>query len=236
MSITRKTMSNPVLTVVVFALIALTGLFTFTSLELNLMPNIKEPFLMVTASYENAGPQSVETAVTQVLEEELSSLTNLKKMTSTSEEGYATIGLEFNFGTNLEIAASEVRDKIENVREELPKSVKTSIFKENSNDMPIMDIALHGNRSDNELKSIADTTIKRVLAQANGVSQASVYGGRTPCVRVELSQNRLASYGFSVSDIAARLAAENFDLGGGKIIENTWNYVLRTKGEYASMM
>ncbi|MCR4580137.1 MAG: efflux RND transporter permease subunit [Treponema sp.] len=235
MNITRKTLSNPVLIVIIFALIALTGLFTFTNLEVNLMPNVKEPFLMVSASYENAGPQSVESAVTTVLEEELSSLSNLKKMTSTSEEGYCTISLEYNYGTNLETAASEVRDKIENVKEMLPKNVKTSIFKENSNDMPVMDIAVHGNRSDNELKYIADKTIKRVLAQANGVSQASVYGGRTPCVCVELSQNRLAAYNLSVSDISARLAAENLDLGGGKITENTWNYVLRTKGEYASV-
>lgn len=235
MNITRKTMSNPVLIVIIFALIALTGLFTFTNLEVNLWPNIKEPYLMISATYENAGPQSVETAVTQVIEEELSSLSNLKKMTSTSSEGYSTIALEFNYGTNLETAASEVRDKIENVKEMLPKNIKTSIFKENSNDMPVMDIAVHGNRSDNELKYIADKTIKRVLAQANGVSQASVYGGRTPVVQVELSQNRLAAYNLSVSDISARLAAENLDLGGGKITENTWNYVLRTKGEYASV-
>ena len=235
MNITRKTMSNPVLIVIIFALIVLTGLFTFTNLEVNLWPNVKEPYLMISATYENAGPQSVETAVTQVLEEELSSLSNLKKMTSTSSEGFSTIALEFNYGTNLETAAGEVRDKIENVKEMLPKNVKTSIFKENSNDYPVMDIAVHGNRSDNELKYIADKTIKRVLAQANGVSQASVYGGRTPCVNVELSQNRLTAYGLSVSDLAARLAAENLDMGGGKITENTWNYVLRTKGEYASI-
>ena len=235
MNITRKTMSNPVLIVIIFALIALTGLFTFTNLEVNLWPNVKEPYLMISAIYENAGPQSVESAVTQVLEEELSSLSNLKKMTSTSSEGYSTIALEFNYGTNIETAASEVRDKIENVKEMLPNNVKTSIFKENSNDMPVMDIAVHGNRSDNELKYIADKTIKRVLAQANGVSQASVYGGRTPCVNVELTQNRLAAYGLSVSDLSARLVAENLDLGGGKITENTWNYVLRTKGEYSSI-
>lgn len=235
MNITRNTMSNPVLIVIIFALIALTGLFTFTNLEVNLWPNIKEPYLMVSATYENAGPQSVETAVTQVIEEELASLSNLKKMTSTSSEGYCSIGLEFNYGTNLETAASEVRDKIENVKGMLPKNVKTSIFKASSNDWPVMDIAVHGNRSDNELKYIADKTIKRVLAQANGVSQASVYGGRTSVVQVELSQNRLAAYNLSVSDISARLAAENLDLGGGKITENAWNYVLRTKGEYASV-
>ena len=79
MNITRKTLSNPVLIVIIFALISITGLFTFSNLEVNLMPNIKEPFLMVMASYENAGPQSVESAFTQVLEEELSSLSNLKK-------------------------------------------------------------------------------------------------------------------------------------------------------------
>lgn len=235
MDITRKTLSNPVLIVIIFALIALTGLFTFTNLEVNLMPNMTEPVLMVSTTYENAGPQSVESAVTQVLEEELSSLSNLKKMTSTSSEGNSTITIEYNYGVNLETAASEVRDKIENVKTILPKNVKTSIFKMNMNDFPVMDIAVHGNRSDNELKFIADKTIKRTLAQANGVSQVSVYGGRTPCVCVELSQNRLAAYNMSVSDVSARLAAENLDLGGGKITENTWNYVLRTKGEYSSV-
>ena len=235
MNITQKTLSNPVLVVIVFALIALTGVFTFSNLEVNLMPNIKEPYLQVYSTYDNAGPQSVETAVTQVIEEELASLTNLKKMTSASIEGSSSIGLEFNYGTNIESAANEIRDKIENIKTMLPKNVKTSIFKSNTNDMPVMDIAVHGARSDNELKYIADKTIKRVLAQANGVSQASVYGGRTPCVRIELSQNRLAAYGFSVLDISEKLAAENLDLGGGKITENIWNYVLRTKGEFSSV-
>lgn len=235
MNITRKTMSNPVLFVIIFSLIALTGLFTFSNLEVNLWPNMKEPFLMVSATYENAGPQSVESAVTQVLEEEFSSLSNLKKMTSTSSEGMSTIGLEFNYGTNIDTASNEIRDKIENIKNMLPKTVKTSILKMSMNDMPVMDIAVHGNRSDNELKYIADKTIKRILSQANGVSQAYVYGGRTPSVCVELSQNRLAAFGLSVSDISNRLAVENLDLGGGKITENTWNYVLRTKGEFASI-
>ena len=235
MNITQKTLKNPVLIVVIFALISITAAFTFSNLEVNLMPDIKEPILMVTATYENAGPQSVESAVTQVLEEELSSLSNLKKMTSTSSEGNSTISIEYNYGTNLESAANEVRDKIENVKSMLPKTVKTSIFKMSMNDFPVMDIAVHGNRSNNELKYIADKTIKRVLAQANGVSQTSVYGGRTPCVCVELSQNRLAAYNLSISEISTRLAAENLDLGGGKITEKSRNYVLRTKGEYASV-
>ncbi|MCR5045456.1 MAG: efflux RND transporter permease subunit [Treponema sp.] len=235
MNISRKTLSNPVLIVVIFSLIALTGLFTFSNLEVNLMPNMTEPVIIVSARYENAGPQSVESAVTQVLEEELSSLSNLKKMTSLSSEGNSTITLMYNYGVNLDAATNEVRDKIENVKETLPKKVKTSVFKMNLNDFPVMDIAVHGNRSDNELKFIADKTIKRVLAQANGVSQASVYGGRSPCVCVELSQNRLAAYKLSVSDVSAKLAAENLDLGGGKITENTWSYVLRTRGEYASV-
>ncbi len=190
---------------------------------------------MVSATYENAGPQSVESAVTQILGEELSSLSNLKKMTSTSSEGYSTITVEFNFGTNIDNAANEVRDKIENVKSNLPKTVKTSILKMSMNDFPVMDIAVHGNRSDNELKYIADKTIKRVLAQAAGVSQASVYGGRTPCVCVELSQNRLAAFNMTISDISSRLASENLDLGGGRITENAWNYVLRTKGEFNSV-
>lgn len=236
MNLTKKTVSNPVLVVVVFLLITFMGLAVIKDIEINLMPDIKEPYLMISASYENAGPETVESAVTKIIEESLATISNLKKMTSTSSDGACEIGLEFNYGTDVDAAAIQVRDALEEIKDALPAGMKSpSIYKMNMNDSALMDIVILGNRSESELKYIADKKIKRMLLQANGVAQVSVYGGKTPAVRIDLSQNRLAAFGITVSEIAEKVALENKDFGAGKITENAKNFVLKTKGEYQSV-
>lgn len=236
MNISKKTLSNPVLIIIIFTLLGIMGLFTFKKVEINLWPEMKEPYLMVYAAYENAGPQSVENSVTKIIEEGLVSVSNLKKMTSVSSEGSSIINLEFNYGTNLDAATNEVRDAIDSIRDALPKTVKTpSIMKFTMNSMPIMTLAVRGNRNAEELRYIADKEIKGILTQAGGVGQATVSGGRKQIVRVELSQNRLAAFGLTVPEIASKLALENLDLGGGKIRDGYKNFVVRTSGEYASV-
>jgi len=236
MNITKKTVNNPVLILIVFSMLTLMGLTILKNININLMPDIKEPFLMISATYNNAGPEIVETAVTQIIEDSLASINNLKKITSTSSEGSCEIGLEFNYGTNVDEAATQVRDALEEIKDMLPSGMKSpSIYKMNMNDAALMDIVVIGKRSESEIKYIADKKIKKALMQANGVAQAAVYGGKTPAVCVELSQNRLAAFGISVSEVSNKLAQENMDFGAGKITENATNYVLRTKGLYRSV-
>lgn len=236
MNISQKTLSNPVLVIVVFALLGITGLFMFRRIEVSLMPNITEPYLMIFASYPNAGPESVEKAVTKVIEDGLVSINKLKKMTSVSSDGMCTIGLEFYYGTNLDAATNEVRDAIDLVRDELPKTVKTpSIMKMNMNSIPIMEISIKGNRSSDELKRIAKNQVKGILLQGDGVAQVYINGGRNKIVCVELSQNRLAAFDLTVTEVASRLSLENLDLGGGKITQDKKDFVIRTAGEYKSI-
>lgn len=236
MALTQKTVNNPVLVVVFFSMISLLGFAVFNDIEINLMPDIKEPFLMISANYNNAGPETVETAVTQVIEESLSTINNLKKITSTSSEGSCQIGLEFNYGTNLDSATNQVRDALDEIKDMLPPGMKSpAIYKMSMNDAALMEIVVLGNRSEAELKYIADKKIKKQLLQANGVAQASVYGGKIPAVRVDLSQNRLNAFGLTASEISSKLSQENMDFDAGKITENTTNYVLRTKGVFKSV-
>ena len=203
MNISKKTLSNPVLFIIIFTLLGIMGLFTFKKVEINLWPEMKEPYLMVYATYENAGPQSVENSVTKIIEDGLVSVSNLKKIISISSEGTSIINLEFNYGTYLDAATNEVRDAIDSIRDALPKTVKTpSIMKFTMNSMPIMALAVRGNRNAEELRYIADKEIKGILTQAGGVGQATVSGGRKQIVRVELSQNRLAAFGLTVPQIA----------------------------------
>ena len=236
MNISKKALSNPVLIIIVFTLLGIMGLFTLKKVEINLWPDLKEPYLMVYTRYENADPQSVENSVTKRIEDGLVSVSNLKKITSISSEGTSIIELEFNYGVNLDAATNEVRDAIDSIRDYLPKNVKTpGIMKFTMNSMPIMTLAVRGNRNAEDLRYIADKEIKGILTQAAGVGQAIVSGGRKQIVRVELSQNRLAAFGLTVPQIASKLALENLDLGGGKIRDGYKNFVVRTSGEYSSV-
>ena len=236
MSLSKKTLDNPVLILIVFTLLGIMGLFTFGELEVNLYPEMNWPELTVYTTYENAGPESVESAVTKIIEDGLISVSNLKKMQSVSSDGVSSIWMEFNYGTNLDAATNEVRDALDSIRDQLPKSVKSpAIMKYNNNSTPIMTIAVRGNRSPEELRYIADKEIKSILTQAKGVGQATVNGGRKQIVRVELSRNRLAAFGLTVPAVSSKLALENLDLGGGKIREGHRNFIVRTSGEYSSI-
>ena len=236
MSITKATLRHPVLTLIVFVLLGIMGLFTLKNVSISLMPDVDYPYLNINTTYQNAGPESVEKSVTKLLESQLVSVTGLKKITSTSSEGSSSISLEFNYGTDLDIATNNVRDKIDRVVRSLPDDAGTpSIFKMDSNSMPIMRIAVNGNRDRNELREIADNTITDLIEQTDGVAEASVYGGRDKIVRVDLSQNRLSAYGITITEVSSALSRQNLELGGGKITEGFYDYTIRTTGEFASV-
>lgn len=236
MSVSRKTLSHPVLVLIIFTLLAFVGIFTIKNVAIGLFPEIDNPYLMISTTYTNAGPESVEKTVTKILESSLVSVSGLKNLTSTSNEGSSSISLEFNYGTDLNQAVNDVRDKLDRVLKNLPDNASSpTIFKMDSNSMPIMRIAIKGNRSASDLKQIAEDNITDILEQADGVAQASVSGGRTKIVRVELEQNRLAAYGLSVSAVSSALAKQNLELGGGKMNEGQKDYVIRTTGEFKSI-
>lgn len=236
MSVSRQTLAHPVLALIVFALLGFIGIFTVKDVAIGLFPEVDSPYISVSTTYTNAGPESVEKTITKVLESALVSVSGLKNMTSSSTEGSSRISLEFNYGTDIDKAVSDVRDKLDRVTRNLPDNAGApTIFKMDSNSMPIMRLSVRGNRSASDLKQIAEDNIVDILEQAEGVAQASVYGGKTKIVRVELEQNRLAAYGITVSQVSSALAKQNLELGGGKMNEGQRDYVIRTTGEFKSI-
>ena len=236
MSIARKNLEHPVLVLIVFALLAAVGLFTLKNVALGLFPDIDSPYVMVSATYANAGPESVEKTVTEILEGALISVNGLKNLYSTSTESGSSIQLEFNYGIDIESSVNDIRDKLGRVQRQHPDDVDSpTIFRFNGDSKPIMRIAVRGNRSLSDIKEMAEDTISDIFEQADGVAEASVMGGKTKIVRIELDQNRLAAYGFTVSQVSSALAKQNLDLGGGKLNEGQKDYVVRTTGEFKSL-
>ncbi|WP_288806931.1 efflux RND transporter permease subunit, partial [uncultured Treponema sp.] len=236
MSLSRKTLEHPVLVLIVFALLGFVGIFTLRKVSVGLFPDIESPYVSVSTTYSKAGPESVEESVTKVLESSLVSVSGLKNLYSSSSEGSSSIQLEFDYGTDIDQAVTDIRDKLDRVTRSLPDDAGSpTIFRMNADSMPIMRIAVRGNRSVNDLKQIAEDNIADILEQASGVAEAAVYGGRTKIVRVELEQNRLAAYGFTVSQVSSALSKQNLELGGGKLNEGQKDYVIRTTGQFSSI-
>lgn len=236
MNISKSIQQHPILTLIVFVLLGIMGIFTLKSVAVSLMPDVDSPYINVSTSYTNAGPESVEKSVTKVLEGQLVSVSGLKKLTSTSSASSSSIQMEFNYGTDLERATNDVRDKISRVAKNLPDDAGTpSIRKMDSNSMPIMRIAVRGNRSNDDLKQIAEDQIIDLLEQTDGVAEAAISGGRQKILRVDLSQNRLAAYGLTISSISSALSKQNIELGGGKISDGIKDYTVRTTGEFESV-
>jgi len=235
--IVKQAVNRPITVLVAFALILGIGFYTMSDLTIDLYPDIDMPIILVTTTYAGNGPKDVEQNVTRVLEGSLVSVSGIKKMTSTSYDATSSIKLEFEWGTNLESATNDVRDKLDMVKDKLPDDCDSpQIFKFDPDSMPIMKLALKGdNRSADELRQIAEDSIEDQLEQVSGVATATSQGGRERAVRVDVSQNRIEAYGITLTGIASALASQNLQVGGGKITEGKKNFQVRTAGDFSSV-
>ena len=238
MSIAQKIVRRPVLGIIVFGLIAIVALYLVSGITIDMFPEINMPILMINTTYEGAGPETVEKAITKILETQLINISGLSSITSTSSEGSSSIVMEFEYGANLDAKANDIRDRLDRVRRRLPDEASSpSIMQFDPNSMPILRIAVQGgeNRTQNELRRIAVNSIQDRLEQIDGVASTGVMGGREQVVQVEISQNRLEAYGLTITGIAGTLAAQNLELGAGSIVDGSKNYSIRTTGEYTSL-
>lgn len=233
MSLSRKTMDHPILILIIFTLLGLLGIFTYSKIAIALWPETENPAVTISTSYPNAGPESVEKTVTKPIESAVVSVSGLKSMTSTSNEGSSSVQLTFDYGTNMDDIVSDIRDKLDRVSRSLPSGASSpSIFRYGGSSGSIIRILVRGNRSADDIKQIAENSIINILEQANGVAEATVSGGRTVQVNINLDANRMQAYGYTIPTVTGALSKQNLELGGGKVQDGTKNYIVRTIGEY----
>ncbi|MBR5671994.1 MAG: efflux RND transporter permease subunit, partial [Spirochaetales bacterium] len=236
MNVSRLVVSRPVLFTIIFVVLTGLGLFFYSDLPVEMMPEVEYPMITVITTYSGAAPESVEKSITKPIEEALTSVTGVKELTSTSQEGRSRVMLEFDFGTNLDAATNDIRDKLDRVKRNLPDDADTPLIRIfNSSSMPIMRLAVRGDRDLGELRYIAENRIEDRLSQVEGVGDVNTYGGQVQAVQVELEQNRLDAYGITIASIKSSLSKQNMELGGGDIEGSTREYLVRTTGEFKNV-
>ncbi|MEA5669115.1 AcrB/AcrD/AcrF family protein [Stenotrophomonas sp. ATCM1_4] len=234
----RVTIAMMTLTLVLF------GLISLSSLKVELLPDLSYPTLTVRTDYEGAAPAEVETLISQPAEEALGIVKGLRKLKSISRTGQSDVVLEFAWGTDMQQAGLDVRDKMETLQ--LPLEAKAPVLlRFNPSTQPIMRLALSsrqdaGNEADAirrlmELRRYADEDLKRKLEPVSGVAAVKVGGGLEDEIQVDIDQRKLAQLGLSLDNVIQRLQQENVNLSGGRLEEGSQRYLVRTVNQFATV-
>ena len=233
MSIYRTSVNHPVTTALVFLAFAILGVFSLTRLPVDNFPDIESNTIMVMSSYPGASAEDVENNLTKVLENSLNGVANLKNITSNSRENISVLTLEFEYGTDIEVATNDVRDKLSMVTQTMPDGASSpTIFKFSADDMPIMIMSATANQSVSALDKILDERVATPLARVTGVGTVSVNGAPQREIQIYCDPNKLEAYGLSIASIASVIAAENRNVPSGSIDIGSNTYTLRIKKEF----
>ncbi len=236
MKLSALAVKRPVTTFMLMMVAVILGVVSTTLLPVDLFPEIEVPVSAVTVSYSGAAPEEVENLITIPLEQTLSTVSGLSSLQTYSSEGASTIIVLFDYGIDMDVAALEMREKVDLVRGALPDEASDPmVLKIDPNAMPIMQIGVSGQMGFTQLQRIAEDEMLSRLERLEGVASANVAGGVEQEVKVKLDQSKMTGYGLDLSRIQQQLMAENLNLPGGQVLRGDQELTVRTMGEFSSL-
>lgn len=217
-------------------IIVLVGYISYTKLGVDLMPDIEFPTVSIVTPYSGASPEDIEEMVTKPIEQWISTVPNIKDVKSVSKEGVSIINVEFEWGTNLDFAAQDIRETIGIYEKFLPDGVsKPVVLKFDISQFPILMFGVRGKRSIFELKSFVEDNIAEKLERIEGVASVLVMSPEEREIQVLLKKDKLAELKISPDRILQILRAENLNQPAGYIVKGHEEYILRTVGEFTNI-
>jgi HAE1 family hydrophobic/amphiphilic exporter-1 len=231
MKISELSITRPVFSVMVIAAMVVFGLVAYFRIGIDLFPSIDFPIVTVSVLYEGSDPETIETDVTDTIEEAVNTISGIKSLRSESVTGLSMTFLEFELGRDINVAAQDVRDKVAAIRAELPLGIEEPIIEKFDPDSaPIMAITLAGPESIRELTRYANDIIKPQIAGVNGVGAVEIVGGREREVRIWLRVDDLRSYQVTATEVVEAIEKQNVEYPGGRVEADTRELVVKTKG------
>ena len=221
---------------VLFMFITVVGLFAYRVIPRESFPEVEIPMIAVNTIYPGVTPADIESLITRPLEDELSTISDIKDLTSTSVEGYSSIVAEFEATVDLESALQKVREKVDLAKADLPADAEDpSIIEFNFSEIPIMQVNLSGQYGLVRLKELGEEMQDRV-EQIPGVLRVDIRGGLEREVRVDVHLDRLQFYGLEIQDVIDAIRDENVNIPGGAIDVGSLQYLVRVAGEFEDPM
>jgi HAE1 family hydrophobic/amphiphilic exporter-1 len=236
MSIPAIAIQRPVTMFMVSAVIILLGGISLTRLPVDLLPDVTYPVVTVRVGYPGVGPQEIEQILTRPIEQAVSAVAGLEQVNSTSMEGASIVRLSFAWGTDLNEALDDLRTRLDRVRGRLPTEAEAlTIFRADSNAMPIMSLGIEGNYDRVTLREMAENQIGPRLERVNGVAAVTSNGGLRRQIHVELSKEKIAALDLPVERITTLLRSENQNTPLGEVNQGERTYLLRSQAQFQSL-
>lgn len=233
MKIYESAVRKPISTVLIFVGVIVFGLYSLSKLAVDQYPEIEIPQISVITMYPGANASEIETNITRVLEDNLNTVNNLKKLTSKSQDNVSMITVEFEYGSDLNEGANEIRDVVSRVQSELPDDVDyPTIFKFSTSMIPVMMLAVTADESYPALNKILDDKLVNVLNRVDGVGAVSVIGAPEREVQVNVDPKKLEAYNLTVEQLGQIIAAENVNIPSGTIDIGNNTFNVKADGEF----
>lgn len=236
MNITRLSIQRPVGICMVVAFFVVLGLYSFYRIGVELLPALNTPYVTITVKYPGANADSIEQQVLKPLEDAVSSVSDVKKITSTASYETARITLEMEFFANADAAAIDATKKVNAVRGKLPDEIEEPVvIKRDMNAKPIVELAVVSPYSLSTMYSKAENTFQDVLQQSSGVSEIEINGGRDKEVAVEVDKDKMAAYHLTLDQVVSRLKSENQLLPAGSVYTEQTKADVRVIAQYKNV-
>ncbi|HEY2432692.1 MAG TPA: efflux RND transporter permease subunit [Vicinamibacterales bacterium] len=227
---------RPVFASVLILSLTVIGAFAFSKLGLDRFPKVDFPTVVVTTRLPGAAPEEVETEISDKIEEAVNTISGIDELRSTSSEGVSTVAVAFLLEKDGDIAAQEVRDRVNRVLPLLPKNIQQpTVDKFDPDAAPVMTIAVSADKPIRDITEYADKTLRRQLESVNGVGQVLLQGGRQRQINITLDPARLQAYNLTVTDVSRALQSQNAEVPGGRIEAGATQMTLRTRGRVQSV-
>lgn len=222
---------RPVFATMMNLLLVVLGLVSFFGLGIDQFPNIELPIVTVTTTLRGASPEEMETSVTKPLEEIINTVQGIDEMTSVTREGVSSINIQFFYERNRDIAAQDVRDKVNSILSRLPPGTEAPIIDKFDVDAsPVITVSVSAPRDLREVTYLTDKVIKQSLETVLDVGSVNIAGGRTRAVQVTVDIDRLRARNLTIQDVREALQAQNVEIPGGRLDQGSRELVVRTLG------
>ncbi len=232
MILSEISIKRPVFITMVTAALIIFGLICYNMIGVNLYPNTDIPMVTVMTVLKGASPETVELKVSDKIEEAVNTISGIKEINSTSLENVSIVVIEFELNKNIDIAATDVRDKVSAVRNDLPAEIDAPIIeKVDINASAIISMALSSNLDVRQTTKIAKDTVKEQLQKIDGVGSIKIIGGLERQIRIWLQNEKMLQYNITVDELVRALKMENIEVPGGKVEADGRDIVVKVKGE-----
>ncbi|MCP4682483.1 MAG: efflux RND transporter permease subunit, partial [Desulfobacterales bacterium] len=237
MELIRTFVRRPVTTVMIIMVFVVLGYVSYTRMVVDLFPELKFPLVQIISIYPGAGPEEMESQIIKKIEDEVSNISDIKELNSYIYEGYAFTVVEFNLDVDIDIKALDVKDKVEQIKRELPDAAEDPLVaKFDPLSTPVVKLALISNQmSSRDLYELADKKLKNYFSQVTGVAKVEILGGSKRQINVWAKLDKMAQYGLTINDLLAAVGQQNIDIPAGNIKQKTREIGIRFKGEARSV-